>query len=81
MGYTTSYLEQRLVSVWVGSEQIYPSRCALRLVRLKKSGLIIDEFDILIGATAIANNMILVTRNIKHFERLENIKIDNWIKD
>ena len=50
-------------------------------VRLKRAGIPIDdEFDLLIGATAIANNMILVTDNEKHFNRLSGIKIENWIK-
>ena len=48
--------------------------------RLKKSGVILDDFDILIGSTAIANNLILVTDNKKHLSRLSNIKIENWIK-
>ena len=40
-------------------------------VRLRKAGIpISDEFDLLIGATAIANDMILVTDNKKHFDRL-----------
>ncbi len=47
--------------------------------RLSKSGKIIDDFDLLIGATAIANDLILVTNNEKHFSRLEGIEIENWI--
>ncbi|MFT6054124.1 MAG: tRNA(fMet)-specific endonuclease VapC [Roseivirga sp.] len=46
--------------------------------RLRKSGKPVDDFDLLIGASAISNNMIPVTNNVKHFERLENIKIENW---
>ena len=46
---------------------------------LKKAGKMIDDFDILIGVTAIANNMILVTDNEKHLSRLSNIRIENWI--
>jgi tRNA(fMet)-specific endonuclease VapC len=50
-------------------------------VRLQKAGISIhDEFDLLIGATAIANDMILVTDNEKHLNRLSKIKIENWIK-
>jgi tRNA(fMet)-specific endonuclease VapC len=41
--------------------------------KLRKQGLLIDDFDILIGATAMANNMIMVTNNTTHFNRLENI--------
>lgn len=48
-------------------------------VRLQRSGNIIDEFDLLIGATAVANDLILVTNNKRHFERLNDIKIENWI--
>lgn len=45
---------------------------------LRKNGLPIDDFDLLIGATAISNNLILVTDNTKHFNRL-NLKLENWI--
>ena len=47
--------------------------------RLQTEGRVIDDFDLLIGATAIANDLILVTNNEKHFARLEGIKIENWI--
>lgn len=47
-------------------------------VRLQKRGQVISDFDILIGATAIANNLVMVTRNVSEFERLEKIKIENW---
>jgi tRNA(fMet)-specific endonuclease VapC len=49
--------------------------------KLKKQGNLIDDFDLLIGCTAIANDMILVTRNVKHFQRLSSIKLDNWVQD
>ena len=48
--------------------------------RLRKTGNIIDDFDLLIGCSAIKNNMILVTNNENHFERINNIKIENWTK-
>ena len=47
--------------------------------RLKTKGTIISDLDLFIGATAITNELILVTRNVKEFERLENIRIENWI--
>lgn len=48
--------------------------------RLRKSGSIIDEFDLLIGASAITNNLILVTNNVKHFKRMKGIQIEDWTK-
>lgn len=47
---------------------------------LRKSGTLIDDLDIFIGATAIANHMILITDNEKHLKRLSGIKIKNWIE-
>lgn len=48
--------------------------------RLRSSGQIVDEFDLLIGASAVANDLTLVTNNEKHFERLNGISIENWTK-
>lgn len=47
--------------------------------RLRKKGLPLDDFDLLIGATAISNNLILVTRNVSDFERLKEIEIEKWV--
>lgn len=46
--------------------------------RLRKLGTSIDDFDLLIGASAISNDMILVTNNVKHFKRMDHIVIENW---
>lgn len=46
--------------------------------RLRKLGTLIDDFDLIIGATAIVNEFILVTNNIRHFGRLENIALEDW---
>ncbi len=40
----------------------------------------ISDFDLLIGSTAIANELIMITENIKEFERISNIEIENWVK-
>jgi len=48
--------------------------------RLEKKGTPIDSFDILIGATAINNKFIMVTNNTKHFDRLNNLKLEDWTK-
>jgi len=47
--------------------------------RLRKKGLPLDDFDLLIGATAISNNLTLVTRNLTDFERLKGIDLENWV--
>ncbi|BAU62918.1 hypothetical protein STA3757_02690 [Stanieria sp. NIES-3757] len=45
---------------------------------LKKAGMPIGAYDLLIGATALSNQLGLVTANIKEFERITNLYIENW---
>ena len=47
--------------------------------RLRRSGLSIMDFDLVIACTSIVNNMIMVTNNAKHFKRVEGITIENWL--
>lgn len=46
---------------------------------LQMKGAVIGTMDLLIGAQAIANDLILVTNNMKEFERIDGIKIENWV--
>lgn len=46
---------------------------------LRKKGTPVDDIDILIGCTAIVNNCVMVTENVKHLGKLENIMLENWI--
>lgn len=43
-------------------------------------GRLIDDFDILIGATAIYHKLVMVTENVKHLNHLSSIKIENWVE-
>jgi len=49
---------------------------------LKNNGKLPGEFDILIGATAIFHNLILVTNNEKHYTHLTqfSLELENWNK-
>lgn len=46
--------------------------------RLRKEGLIIEDFDLLIASAANVRNLILVTDNTKHLGRINDIKLENW---
>ena len=46
--------------------------------RLKKSGTMIADMDLMIASIAIANDMALVTNNFKHFERIKNLTLLRW---
>ena len=59
-------------------EEYAQIRCALR--KLKKNlDKEIGNFDILIGATALHYDLTVVTDNVKHFEVMPGVKVENWI--
>lgn len=39
---------------------------------------IIDDMDLIIGSTAFAHNLILVTNNVKQFEKIKGLQLENW---
>lgn len=39
----------------------------------------IEDADILIGASALENNAVLVTNNEAHLGRIADLRIENWI--
>jgi len=48
---------------------------------LKKRGLSIGVMDELIASVCISHEEIFYTGNTKHFERIENISLVNWIDE
>lgn len=51
--------------------RIYASEYA----RLKQEGNMLEDFDLLIGATAVHHELILLTNNHRHFQRLAGIRL------
>ncbi len=47
---------------------------------LTTKGIVVDEFDLLIGATALSMNYSVVTNNEKHFNKIPDLKTINWTK-
>jgi predicted nucleic acid-binding protein len=45
---------------------------------LQKSGIVIGSLDMLIAAHALSLSSILVTNNVKEFERVPDLEIENW---
>jgi len=44
----------------------------------EKSGTPLDDFDLILASCALAHNMTLVTNNIRHFRRIEGLRLTNW---
>ena len=48
--------------------------------RLALAGTPTGDFDLLIGCTAVAEGMVMVTENVKDFQNIQGIQIENWIE-
>ena len=42
--------------------------------------MLVEDADIIIGTTAIINNMVMVTENVKYIGRLNGIVVENWME-
>ena len=47
---------------------------------LRRKRETIGHTDSLIAGIALANDLELVTNNIKHFQRIKGLKLSNWLK-
>ena len=55
------------------------AECAADIrAKLEKKGRLIGPYDILIAASAMANNNILVTHNQREFQRIRGLKVEDW---
>lgn len=45
---------------------------------LRRQGNLIEDFDLLLAATALAFDLILVSNNTGHFDRVAGLTIENW---
>ena len=75
----------KLIEKFIGQLSILPIFDAIQTygkekARLQSEGKMISDFDLLIGCTSIENELIMVTENVKEFERIKGIKIENWVK-
>ena len=46
--------------------------------QLSRTGTTVDDFDLLIGCTAMALNYTVVTNNTKHYEKIPGLNVVNW---
>ena len=53
--------------------------CGRLRAELDNKGTPISLSDLEIASIAIANDFILITGNIKHFERIKSLNVENWI--
>lgn len=47
--------------------------------KLKRHGILIADMDLMIASIVKAHDFSLVTNSLKHFERIQNLKIERWL--
>ena len=55
-------------------------RYAKEKVATDRLGTPVADFDLLIGCSALENDLIMVTDNVKHFKCIPGIQVENWIE-
>ena len=74
---------KKLVDRFVNSVNVAPITKAVPIFaaekfRLKNEGTPIEDFDLLIGSTAVSQKLKMVTNNMKHYQRISGISIESW---
>ena len=46
---------------------------------LERSGETIPLAELQVAAIAIAHELVLITGNVKHFERIKNLNVESWL--
>jgi tRNA(fMet)-specific endonuclease VapC len=49
--------------------------------QMLRQGTIVNPVDLMIGATALAHNLTLVTHNTRHFQSIPNLRLADWLDD
>ena len=49
--------------------------------RLKRLGTPIGPYDLLIAGQALARGMTVVTANLREFQRVDGLAVENWMSD
>jgi tRNA(fMet)-specific endonuclease VapC len=47
----------------------------------QRSGILIGLPDLMIAATALVNELVVVTANTRHFRRVPELAVENWLLD
>jgi tRNA(fMet)-specific endonuclease VapC len=47
---------------------------------LKRDNILLPDADLFIAATTLEKSEALITGNVRHFERIAGLKLDNWIR-
>jgi len=47
---------------------------------LRRSGIVVSPFDLLIASVALTHDLTMVTNNVRDFEKVPNLQVVDWLK-
>ena len=48
---------------------------------MQRKGTVVADMDLMIASIALANGEKLISNNLKHFSKIENLELENWEVD
>ncbi len=66
---------------WLGIDKAVSTAAADVSHALRLQGRPIDMPDLLLAATALAYDLTMVTRNLRHFDRVPGLVVENWFAE
>ncbi len=67
--------------VWLAIDGEVAAQAGSIRGELRRAGKTIEVQDAFVAATALVHRLVLVTRNVRHFENVEGLTIENWFGD
>ena len=72
-------IRKQFLMLFLDNEQVFDKAAQIH-ANLKQRGELIEDADIFIAATALIQNLILVSGD-SHFQRISDLNTENWITD
>ncbi|MBI3979310.1 MAG: virulence-associated protein [Chloroflexi bacterium] len=55
-------------------------RCGQIRAHLERQGTLIGDADLRIAAIALVHDLAVVTGNVRHFQRIPGLAVQNWLE-
>jgi tRNA(fMet)-specific endonuclease VapC len=75
-----SHLRQHILNYRKVPIVEFDDAAAAMAARLQKSNLRVGTLDLRIAAIALVNNSLLLSRNLRDFQRIPNLRVEDWTK-
>lgn len=69
------------LAIWLPIDERVAVATADLRAALRKSGKGIEVTDGILAATASVYDLVLVTRNVRHFQNVPGLAVENWFSD